>query len=194
MTIAQNKIKEQITPSHETVKNLVKQTVASYGSELSKDEKIALAKMLMKVFEEGQSPKEAFNMPEHKICAAYSFANSMFTAGRYDHARNLFEILTMFDPYNPDFYIALGASYHRLKDYAEANACYIKGWAFDQTNPLPLFYAYDCFYQLHDLPAAKVTLENTIDACKDPKYAKLKEKAKVLLESLDKEIRAKKVK
>lgn len=171
------------------LKTIVKMAVSKMGPQYTKEEKIAQAKIMLKVFEQGIPPRDAMNIPEEEIARMYSFAYSLFNTGQYANARELFKMLIMFDPFNQGFASALGVCHHRLQDYKNGARCYMLAAALDDTDPLPLFYAYDCFDNLKEKTSAAVMLCNVIARAADnPKFAKLKERAQLLLTALDKQL------
>ncbi len=186
--MAENKPEMQLD-NLEDLKTLVKTAVSKMGPQYSKEEKIAQAKILLKVFEQGIAPREAMNIPEEEIARMYSFAYSLFNTGQYANARELFKMLIMFDPFNQGFASALGVCHHRLKDYKNAARCYMLAASLDESDPLPLFYAYDCFDNLKERGSAAIMLCNVITRAGDnPKFAKLKERTELLLKALDKQL------
>lgn len=175
--------------SSEELRQMIKATVMKMGPEVSKEEKQAQAKILVKVFEQGMAPKDALNFSKEDIVQIYSYAYSLFTGGKYKESSELFKMLLMLDPKQVDFATALGVCYHRLKNYKFAIKAYMLSSLLDPENPVPIFYAYDCCKNINDLVSAGMMLCKVIKVAeKREKYAKLKEKAEALLESLEKEI------
>ena len=169
----------------DTMRQLIKATVAKMGSKLTKDEKIEHAKLLVKIFEGGMSPKEAMAIKDEDLASMYSFGYSLANAGKYKEAREMFKYLYMLEPTRADFATALGVCHHQLKDYEYAANAYMVAFALNFEDPVPLFYAYDCFLNLNDTLGASIMLKSAIEKAGDEeKYAKMKEKAQALLDGL----------
>lgn len=171
------------------VRQLIKDTVLKMGPTVPKEQKLELAKVLTKVFEQGMSPREAMKISETELAQLYSYAYQMFTTGKYLEARELFKMLLTLEPGEAGFALSLGACHHHLGHYEHALDAYMLASALTPADPIPLFYAYGCYLNLKDLPAAGVMLSNVVAKAGDtPQYAKLKERAVMLLEGLEKQL------
>lgn len=175
-------------PSEE-LREHIKSAVRKLGPEVSKQQKIDHGKLLVNIFEKGMSPKEAMEISDEEIAQIYSFAYHQFSAGKFEEARELFKMLLTLEPINADFATALGVCHHRLKDYEYAVQCYMLATLFDAENPVPLFYAYDCFTNLGNEFAAGAMLCNVIKLAGDkPEYEHIKNDAQLRLDQLEKKI------
>jgi type III secretion system low calcium response chaperone LcrH/SycD len=167
------------------IRAYIKSAVNSLGPTVSKEEKKEHAKLLVKIFEQGMAPKDAMKISNDEIACLYSYAYQVFAKEQFKEAREYFKTLLKLDPFNSDFALALGITHHRLKDYEYALHCYMLSALLAQENPLPLFYAYDCFMNLKQDAAAAVMLSNAIVRSGDqPKYAKVKLDAQALFDQL----------
>lgn len=172
------------------LRDMIKEAVLQLGPTVSKEQKQEHARLLVKIFEKGMTPKEAMNLSSQELGYLYSYAYSLFGAKKYKEAAELYKLLFILDPTYPDFATALGVCYHQLKDYQNALNAYMTAAVLDPTNPVPLFYAYDCFINVKERASAGIMLCNTIAKCgSDPKYAKIKERAQLLLDNLEKELK-----
>lgn len=155
----------------------------------SADIKKDIGKALVKIFERGTPPKEALGLTDLDISEMYCYGFTLFSSGKYTEAREIFKLLIQFCPEESDFYICLGVCHHRLKAYQLACACYMGANQLNPSNPVPLFYAYDCCLNVEDPYSAAIMLANGLVQCgNDPKYAKMKEKGKLQLEALEKQL------
>lgn len=176
----------------EILRQMIKDTVIKMGPNFTKEEKQAQAKMLVKVFEQGMAPKDVLNFSKADMTQIYSFAYSLFSGGKYAQACEMFKMLMVLDPYQIDFVKALGVCYHRMKNYKFALNAYSLNSVLAPDDPVPLFYAYDCYKNLNEPIACGMMLCKLIKVAGDkPEYAKLKERAEMLLGVLEKEIVAK---
>lgn len=187
MTNNENPTPELI--SKEEVRSYIKSAVNKLGPEFSKEEKKEHAQLLVKIFEQGLSPKEAMKISDEEMSQIYSFAFHKFSAGNYEDARELFKMLLSLEPFNSEFATALGVCHHRLKNYELALQCYMLNSVLAPQDPVGLFYAYDCFMNLNNEIAAAIMLSNVIARAGDqPMYTKIKTDAQSLLERLEKKI------
>lgn len=171
------------------MRKYIKSVIGKMGPEFSNEEKKEHGKLLVKIFEQGMSPKEAMKISDEEIAEIYSFAYHQFSKEKYEDARELFKMLLSLEPFNSDFATALGVCHHRLKNYEFALQCYMLNFALSPTDPVALFYAYDCFMNLNQPIPAAVMLSNVIARCGDNKtYEKIKNDAQKLLEPLEKKI------
>lgn len=173
----------------EELRKMIKEVVIKMGPAASKEDKQVQAKVLLKVLEQGVAPKDALNFSKKDMVEIYSFAYSQFSGGKYREAAELFKMLMMLDPQEVDFVTGLGVCYHRLKNYPDALKAYMLSSILAPDDPVPLFYAYDCCKNLNELGSAGMLLSKLIKlAGTQPKYAKLKANAEVLLAGLEKEL------
>jgi len=173
----------------EDLRNLIKSVVLKMGSQFTKEEKKEHARMLIKIFEKGMTPKEVMEITDEEISQIYSYAYHLFSGGKYLEARELFKMLVLLEPRQGQFATALGVCFHRLKEYDNALSIYMLSAILLPSDPVPLFYAYDCFMKLNEPVSAGIMLCNVISRAGDQKsYAKIKEDAQKLLEELEKQI------
>ncbi|HEV8051062.1 MAG TPA: SycD/LcrH family type III secretion system chaperone [Parachlamydiaceae bacterium] len=176
-------------PSSEELHEYVKTAVNKLGPDVSKERKKEHAKLLVKVFEKGMTPKEAMQISDEEVAELYSFAYFHFSAGKYEEAKEMFKMMLTLEPTNPDFATSLGICHHKLKFYEYALTCYMLGAFLDYENPVPLFYAYDCCVNLQDEASAAVMLSNVIArAGKKEAYAHIKNDAELRLDQLQKKL------
>ena len=181
----------QLTP--DLIKALVKSIVSKMGPTFSAEEKKEHAKLLLKIFEKGIDPYKAMKLADEDIAQAYLFAYRLFNSGRFDEAAEVFKMLTLLAPMEAGFAVSLGVCYHKLHKFEDAIRSYLLGALTDLTDPVPYFYAYDCFLNLNDIISAGIMLSNVVTKCgDDPKYAKLKDRATILLDGIEKDIAEKK--
>jgi len=129
------------------------------------------------------------NISDEELAQIYSFAYHHFGSGKYREAREMFKMMLMLDPINTDFATSLGICHHRLKDYEYALTCYMLGAFLEPTNPVCLFYAYDCYVNLKNDTCAAVMLGNVIARAGDQApYAHIKNDAQIRLDALLKKI------
>lgn len=168
----------------DVMRELIKLVVNENMADATKDKKKEQAKLLSKVFEKGMSPREALGMTDAQFAELYSYAYYLFGQKKYNESKELFKFLSTLDPKNTDFFISIGVCYHQLKDYEGALTFYLMANGLNAEDPLPSFYAYDCYMNLKLALFAGLSLCDAIGRCGDlPKYAKLKQRAEFLLQT-----------
>ncbi len=156
---------------------------------VSDEEKKKTVELIVKIFEQGIQPKEALNLGDDIIEHMYNYGYRLYNNGNYENARNVFLALTVLVPPESRFWLALAASYHRLKDYANAIDTYAHYANEEKHNPLPFYFLYDCYYQIGNVGDAEICLMEVIYRCGDnPLYAKIKQRSILMLENLRNEI------
>ena len=123
--------------SHDELVECIKKAVGSLGPEYTKEEKTRQAKLLLNIFENGLTPMRAMGMTDRDIAPIYALAYNLFRAGKYKEAAEYYKVLLLLDPYRPSFSMALGACYHRIKQFENAAICYMQAALYDDSDPLP---------------------------------------------------------
>lgn len=168
---------------HDRLVACIKEAVSKLGPEITKEEKIRQAKLLLNIFENGVTPMRAMGMADRDIAPIYALAFNMFRAGKFAESAEYYKVLLLLDPFRPSFSMALGACYHRLKQYDKAALLYMQASLYDNVDPLPFFYCYDCFMHLNDPQSAAIMLPNVIErAGTIEKYKAIKQRAQLLLD------------
>jgi type III secretion system low calcium response chaperone LcrH/SycD len=135
------------------------------------------------------SPREAMEITDEQMMQLYSYAYHLFSTAKYEEARELFKMMLNLDPLNTDFATALGVCHHRLKSYDNAITSYMLAAFLDEDNPVPLFYAYDCYMNLkQDIPACMMLSNVVARAADQTAYAQVKQDAQMRLEQLQAKI------
>lgn len=144
--------------------------------------------MATKIFEEGALPKEALGFDDNTIEAIYAYGYRLYQAARYQDAGCIFQFLCSIEGADPRFYLGVGACLHRLEKYETAAFFYEVAAQLDTENPMPLYYASDCRIKEGSLAMAKSHLEQVMNlGKKHPAYAKVGERAEMLLGSIREE-------
>lgn len=113
----------------------------------------------------------------------YQMAHSLYTAGKYVEAEELFRTLSYEVPHQIEFWMGLGGCLQLQKKYEEAIHPYGIAALLDkeETCPMPHAHAADCLYANGDIKRAQKALDSAIEiAKKEQKYHALIEKLKLL--------------
>ena len=106
----------------------------------------------------------------------YAYAYEFYAHGHYEEAKSLFSLLVVKETKNVSYWMGLGACLQMQKKYKEALEAYAAAALLETTekNPLPHFYAAECFIALNDVTSALQALNSaSIIATKDEKYEPL---------------------
>jgi type III secretion system low calcium response chaperone LcrH/SycD len=173
----------------EMIRQLIKDLVAKTPQDLSETEKAQYEDIMIKIFEEHQKPKDVLGFSDETMEYIYSYGYRLYNNGNYRKAAEIFIILVILEPLDPRFTLALGAANHRLNNWTEAIDNYYRCSLQDPTSPLPFYYMYDCYRQNDLLEESALCLEEVIKRAGDQKaFAKMKEKSRLTLEGLRKQI------
>lgn len=168
------------------LRKAIKDAVSKMGPDVSLEEKKENAKVLVKIFEKGMTPKQAMNISDEDLSVIYSYAYHLFNSGKYLEACELFKMLVVVEPTEGGFLSALGACYHKLEDYETSMLMYMMHAQLCPFDPVPLFYCYDCFTRMNNPEGAYTMLYAASERAKDqPQYVKLKDKIDTLINTFD---------
>jgi len=160
----------------------------------SPTEKELCNKALKMWINEGKFPSaETIGVSQEVMNHFYAYGYRLYHAGDYKKAAVIFTWLSLLNENNFNYMFALASCYHMLKQYQEALNTYLVACEIDLNNPMPCFHAADCYIKMNKPEVAIYCLEFSIAQAADkPKYAKLKERATLMLLHLAKEGEVKK--
>lgn len=152
---------------------------------LSEEETKKYKSIFTQIFSEGKTPCEVLGFDKEMMEHMYAYGYRLYNLGDYKKALKVFVGLSMFDPRDSRFNLAVGAAYQKLNNLPKAVSYYYRCAQQDPTNPMPHFFMYDCFI-LGDLWGdAAFCLEEVIKRCGNQKdCTELKARAQLLLEPL----------
>lgn len=150
--------------------------------------------LLTDVFKEGKSPKEAMGFSDAFIEALYASACQTFNGGDYDGAMPIFRLLMEMDPEKPRYVAALASCYFRKKEWEKALSMYVIASLCAPDDPMPFFYAAECYIQMNQLLEATFFLRGTIRrAERDPKLEPIARRAQLTMDGIYKILRGEKL-
>ncbi len=164
----------------------INEALDKLGEENSKEIAEAVGKISQNIFEKGMLPKDAMGLSDSMVEGIYGYAYRLYNSGKYKDASHLFRILIMLNPTESKYILGLAACQHMQQDYQNAIASYAFVGLIDPYNPLPHYHISDCYLKTN-LPAmAQSELEQAVEKCgRKPQYALVKERAALMLESLE---------
>jgi type III secretion system low calcium response chaperone LcrH/SycD len=141
--------------------------------------------ILHKIFDENMLPQDAIGFTKEMMEAMYSQAHSLYSAGRYQQASEIFRLLITLNPTVFKYTFGLAATQQMMKEYITAVITYQLCALMELNNPLPHYYSSDCFLKLKDKAGAINALETAIKVAGDSKeYQMLSDRCKMTLASL----------
>lgn len=187
-TSKENSFSEEGKAIAEQVKEIIK-TVVERMKDATEEEKQAHANVLYKVYLFGESPKQAMGISDQRMEELYNDGYTLFKAGKYNDSATIFRMLSMYNPRDTRFSLALGASYQRMKDYDKAIQAYVMCAYVDKESPLPLYYSSDCYMKMNNPIASLTMLSATLTRCKDkPLYNAIRETSLIMYNNLCKQL------
>jgi len=170
-------------------KEIIENNLLKIKPGVSEKDKQKITSALLTMYGKGVPLGDAMGFSEGDLHQIYRFAYSEFYAGQYAVACELFKVLFHLRPSLNELATAIGVCHHRMGEYRLAISSYMLAGAMTPEDPVPYFYAYDCYKNLNRPFQTFIMLSTVIEKCKDrPEYAKLKEKAQILLDSVNKDL------
>jgi len=113
--------------------------------------------------------------------AIYAAGYAQYNAGRYDQAEKVFQFLSMYQPYDRRFPMALASVKQVKGDYAEAIGYYGMASVLDMMDPVPLFHSAECLAALGRTDDAVEALGFVIRNANQPDTASYKQRAEAMI-------------
>jgi type III secretion system low calcium response chaperone LcrH/SycD len=171
----------------EFMRMLIQETMKQMPVPIPEKERGKCEEVMLKVFDEGITPKEAMGFSDEMIEHMYAYGYRLYNLGSYKNAKKVFSSLMIFLPEEARFALGKAASCHRLKEYKEAADNYYLTGLLDVDSPMPFFYMYDCLIQMNRPGKAAQCLKEVIRRCgKHAIFSKVKERCLLLLKNLEK--------
>ena len=169
----------------EQMKAVIHELIEHANLPIPASEKGKYEDIFVKIFCENRKPQEVLGFSNEMMEHIYAYGYRLFNLGNYKQAAAIFQSLTTFDPYQPRFALALGATYHRQKNLRGASQYYLRAGFMNPEDPFPFFYLYDVYLSGEGLSDAQFCLEEALQRMGDnPIFAKMKEKCVLYLEGL----------
>ncbi|MCE5319040.1 MAG: SycD/LcrH family type III secretion system chaperone [Parachlamydia sp.] len=166
----------------------VKKAVEEIGASVGREKAQELQNVAAKVVQQGMMPKDMMGLSDAMVEGIYGQAFRLYNTGKYRDASQLFRLLIMLNSTEPKYAMGLAACFHMLKEYKNAVSTYAICGVIDPENPVPHYHASDCYIHLGDTASALIALDMAIKrAGEKPEYQTLRDRAKLMVESLKKE-------
>ncbi|WP_068469095.1 SycD/LcrH family type III secretion system chaperone [Candidatus Protochlamydia phocaeensis] len=142
-------------------------------------------RLINHLIEQGIISQQTLNLTKEHLKKLYERAYQLYSAGKYKDAKALFAVLLVFNQSDVNFIYGFATCCFMLKEYELAANSYLQCGSLDPANPLPYFYAADCFLHQSDLASACVALRMVVKRANEKsEYAELKQRAQLILGAL----------
>lgn len=176
-------------PNKEQMKALIHELVQNVDLSIPEGEKEKFEKIFVQIFCENKKAKDVLGFSTDMMEHIYAYGYRLYNLGNYKQASQIFTTLTIYDAYEPRYALALGAAYHRLKNYRDASENYLRAGFMNPEDPLPFFYLFDVYKSSGILTDALFCIQEAIKRMGDnPVFAKMKEKSLLYHDALKHEI------
>ncbi len=170
----------------------VKKAAQKIGKKVGAEKSEEYKKLLARATEGGFVPKNMLGLSDDMVEGIYGQAYRLYNTGKFKEAVHLFRTLMLLDTAETKYTLGLAASLHMLKEFKAATEIYTMCGILDVDNPIPHYHSSDCFIQMNDPVSASVCLEMAVKRCgTKPEFKVLKDRSKMTLKSLNKEIKKK---
>lgn len=139
-----------------------------------------LAAEQLAAIKEGAALKDLYGISDGVMNTVYACAYDKYQSGQLDEALLLFRFLVTQNVYHPDYSLGLAAVLQRTREYAQAADLYTLAYWLGK-NPQAMFYAGQCYLNLHNQDKAKACF---IEVCNNGTDEKLLRQAQAYLAAL----------
>lgn len=137
---------------------------------------------LLDAIQNGATLKDVYAVPHDTMQDLYKLAFDSYQHGKLDDAESIFRLLCIYDFYNPEYAMGLGAVHQLKKNYEKAIEFYALAYSLSQGDYRPMFYAGQCNLMLRKGVQARKCFDIVINRSED---LLLTEKAQGYLSALD---------
>ncbi len=129
--------------------------------------------------------KDATGISDEALEEVYSLAFTFYNQGKYRESISLFEFLSGASPGTYKYILGLASSYHQIEAYEDACLGFYIALNLEPTNPIPAWFATDCFLKQNLPEEAQEFAETTVLICDNrPEYAELKHRCELIVQAL----------
>lgn len=145
-------------------------------------------KQITKGIVSGLTVAQATNTDPETLEALYSLAYKCYTVEDYESAETIFQALCMYKHDEEKYWLGLAGSRQGLEKYQQAIDAYsMAGFTTQLKDPLPFFYASQCFLKMGNKEGAIGSLQSLLAMGDDnnSEHKLCKEKAQEILKLLE---------
>ena len=109
---------------------------------------------------DGARPADVAGIPQEQLEALYALGYNLYTAGRYEDSRTVFQGLCLYDQTDSRFWSGLGASLQGGGQFEKAIDVYsMAAMTTGLADPAPIYYAAQCYLKMGRPEEAVAALE-----------------------------------
>lgn len=140
------------------------------------------AQLVLDGLQAGAAIKDLHGVSEDMLEGVYAYAHRFYSNGELDKAETFFRFLCLYDFYNGEYALGLGAVYQMQRHYQKAIDMYAVAFALTRADYRPMLHVGQCHLALGRLVLAGECFQSVIAHGKD---AALSERAQVYLQAMD---------
>ncbi|WP_445147345.1 type III secretion system translocator chaperone SicA [Dyella sp. Tek66A03] len=141
-----------------------------------------IARLLMDGIQSGAAIKDLHGISDDMLEGVYAYAHRFYVNGQLDEAETFFRFLYLYDFYNGEYALGLGAVFQMKREYQKAIDMYALAFALTKRDYRPMFHVGQCQLALKKLTVAKECFGTVADKSGDEK---LVARARIYLEAID---------
>jgi type III secretion system low calcium response chaperone LcrH/SycD len=140
-----------------------------------------IGQMLLEAIMGGGTIKDIQGVSDDMLEGVYAYAYQFYNDGRLDEAETFFRFLCLYDFYNGEYVLGLGAVHQLKKEFQKAIDMYALAFALTKDDYRPMFQAGQCNLALQKLPVAIECFNNVVNHSQDEQ---LRERAAIYLNAI----------
>jgi type III secretion system low calcium response chaperone LcrH/SycD len=176
-----------------SLRELIQESIDKKGSKFNPAQKKMIEEAIVQLYtEDNKMPKDVQGYTPKMMETIYNYGYRLFQSGKYRQALDFFKFLFRKDFSSYRYCFQIAACYHYLKDYNNACAYYRIAGDLAPHHPVPHFHLADCWIHLGLPRSALLAFKEAIRLTGNtPQYKKLKERAILEYDNLEKELKTK---
>ncbi|MEN3813499.1 type III secretion system translocator chaperone SicA [Chromobacterium piscinae] len=131
--------------------------------------------------EQGATLKDVYGVPDDIMQGLYALAYDHYQRRQLDEAEKIFRFICVYDFYNVDYMLGLGAVMHCKGEYKQAIDYYAVAFSIGKNDYRPMFYIGQCQLAMRHPKLARKSFEFVVRSCSDQALC---DKAQVYLDTL----------
>jgi len=171
-----------------TVADFIKTELDKLGTKVPSDKRKAYEEVLLKIFRDGMSPKEAMGLSDETMEALYGYAYRLYESGNFADSQRIFQYLVNFNAAETKYSLGLAACYHMQGKYQAAIEAYMLCAMFDQESPIPFYHIADCYVKMEMPEGALIALDDAIRMAFLPRHTLIRERATLMRKKIRDEL------
>lgn len=161
----------------QTASDLIKAELDKQSSKLTPEQRKSYEEVLLKIFRDGMTPKDAMGVSDQTMEAFYGYAYRLYESGNYADAQRIFQYLINLNAGESKYALGLGACFHMQGKYQTAIEAYMLCAFFDPESPIPYYHIADCYIKMENPYGALIALNDAIRMAFYPRFSLIRSRA-----------------